>query len=97
MRNYIVSANGLYDSETFWLSEDQTPEDVMFDVFARFDGLRMSITIMEVDTLNVVDDEEGYTPGDVFDDYLRDAPDGETASGITRLAMWEMGYHLNKV
>ncbi len=96
MRNYIVQTTGLYDSETFWTSEDTTPEDLMKETLARNGGNRVDMTIMEVDTLEVVDDEEGYTPGDVFWDFLRDAKDGETASGITRLALWEMGYTLIK-
>ena len=98
MRSYIVSAVGAYDSETFWANEDQTPEDVMFDAITRFGGNRMSITIMEVDTLNVVD-PEGYaeTPADAYWDFLRDGDDGDTAYGITRLAMWEMDYHLDRV
>ncbi len=96
MRNYIVQTTGLYYSETFWTSEDTTPEDLMKETLARNGGNRVDMTIMEVDTLEVVDDEEGYTPGDVFWDFLRDAKDGETASGITRLALWEMGYTLIK-
>lgn len=90
MRNYIVQTTGQYDNETFWTSEDITPEDLMWETIARNGGTRANITIMEVDTLEVVDDEEGYTPGDVFWDFLRDAKDGESASGITRLALWEM-------
>ena len=98
MRSYIVSAVGAYDSETFWTNEDQTPEDVMFDAITRFGSNRMSITIMEVDTLNVVDPEgEGETPGDAYWDFLHDGEDGDTAYGITRLAMWEMDYHLDRV
>ena len=98
MRNYIVSAVGAYDSETFWLNEKTTPEDVMFDAINRYGSVRMSISIMEVDTLNVVD-PEGYaeTPADAYWDFLRDGDDGETAYGITRLALWEMGYQLEKV
>ena len=90
MKNYIVQATGAYDSDTHWLSSDDTIEDIMWEEIHSYGSHRMSITIMEVDTLEVVDDEEGYTPGDVYDDYLRDGVDGETASGITRLGLWEM-------
>ncbi len=88
MKNYIVHSVGEYDSDTSWFSSDKTPDDIMWDTINQFSPYRMSINIMEVDTLEVVDDEEGYTPGDVFEDYLRDGDDGDTASGITRLGLW---------
>ena len=98
MRNYIVNATGLYDNDTTWLSADKTPEEVMFETIAHWGGNRASIDIMEVDTLEVVDPEGyGETPGDAYWDYLRDGDDGETAYGITRLACWEMCYHLEKM
>jgi len=101
MRNYIVSVTTIVgshqDGETFWTTEDTTPEDLMEETLERhFAQGWVGMTIMETDTLEVVDDEEGYTPGDVFWDTLRDCKDGETASGITRLALWEMGFALNR-
>lgn len=90
MRHYIVNTLGEYDNDISWVSTEMSPEEVMWDTVIQYTPYRMSITIMEVDTLDVVDDEEGYTPCDVFEEFLRDAPDGETACGITRLALWEM-------
>ena len=90
VKNYIIQTTGLYDNDTHWLSSDDTLEDIMWEEIRSYGSHRMDITIMEVDTLEVDDDEEGYTPGDIFDDYLRDGKDGDTASGITRLGLWEM-------
>ncbi len=96
MKNYIVHSLGEYDSDTSWLSSDKTPDDIMWDTVNQFSPYRMSIEIMEVDTFDVVDGEEGYTPGDVFEDYLRDGEDGETACGITRISSWYMNCVLEK-
>ena len=90
MRNYIVHAIGEYDGSTDWLSSEQTPEEVMLEQVSDYGVYRMEILICEVDTLEVVDDEEDYTPGDVFEDYLRNGEDGETQFGITRISLWEM-------
>ena len=88
MRNYIVSYLSKYDSGTDWMTEDKTPEEVMMEYRDRYLPYYYDITIMEVDTLEVNDTD--LTPGDVFEDVLRDGVDGDTASGITRITLWEM-------
>lgn len=100
MRNFIVSVTTVHgsfqDGETFWTTEDSTPEDVMVETLERYFGSWVCMTIMEVNSLEVEENEDDLTPGDVFDDCLRDGKDGETAFGITRLALWEMGFCLNR-
>ena len=90
MRNYIIQVTGSNDSSTSWTSSEQTPEEVMLEQISDYGVYRMEILICEVDTLEVVDDEEDYTPGDVFEDYLRNSEDGKTEFGITRISLWEM-------
>ena len=94
MRNYIVSYLSEYDSGTDWMTEDKTPEEVMMEYRERHMPYYYDITIMEVDTLEVNDTD--LTPGDVFEDFLLDGVDGETDSGITRIALWRVVPSLEK-
>ena len=94
MRNYIVSYLSEYDSGTDWMTEDKTPEEVMMEYRDRYLPYYYDITIMEVDTLEVND--TALPPGDVFEDFLLDGVDGDTDSGITRIAMWQVVPSLEK-